>query len=62
MTQFNLTKFDTQTKADGFIDLATVINKNNEILRQLLNEQEARISEIEKIFPEQFEDGLTEET
>jgi hypothetical protein len=58
MTQFNLTRYDTQTKADGFTDLATVINKNNEILRQLLNEQETRVTFIETVFPEQLQDGI----
>jgi len=51
MANLELTFLDTNTKADGMRPLNEVLNTNFEILRQMLNTQASRITELEIIIP-----------
>ena len=51
MANLELTYLDTKTKADGIIPLHEVLNTDFEIIRQTLNQQDLRLTEMEVIVP-----------
>jgi Leucine-rich repeat (LRR) protein len=51
MANLELTYLDTKTKADGIRPLHEVLNTDFEIIRQMLNQQDARLAEMEVIVP-----------
>lgn len=51
MANLELTFLDTNTKADGLRSLHEVLNTNFEILRQMLNAQDSRLTVMENLLP-----------
>jgi hypothetical protein len=47
MTQLNLYSFAPRTKGEGAIDVNTMLNINFEIIRQIINAQDAKVSQLE---------------
>lgn len=53
MANLELTYLFDKTKADGLRPLHEVLNANFEILRQMLNQQDSRLTNIENSLPDE---------